>query len=427
MQDLPPSDPRPDPNRSLDWDERIAIIVVILVFGSIFTWAFTRKGMEWVTGLSTPVLEDTDAEVSGIFPFQSEDAEPSETGIAIAPRQARSRTEGDAMDDAETADAPILSLFGGQAERDGSPVPDVSPDEAIPTPDAEASPEATPIPTDSPQASPSPSPEATPTPTESPQASPSPSPEAEETLEASPSPSPEAEESPEATPTPTESPQASPSPSPEAEESPSPDITLEPEATETTEEPVEFADIPQQFWARPYIQEVAQRGIVNGYPDRTFRPDNPVTRSEFAVFLDKTFELQSKQEAIVYQDVPSIHWAQGEIQKATEGGFLTGDPETTFRPDDRLSRLEVLLALSQGLELQPPDNVEQVLQQNYEDVEAIPEKALSSVAAATQAGFVYKDGEARRLRPDESATRAEVVALLYQALVIEGEVEPSQQ
>ena len=411
MQDLPPSDPRPDPNRSLDWDERIAIIVVILVFGSIFTWAFTRKGMEWTEALSSPVLEDTDAEGSGILPFRSEDAEPSEPSLAIAPRPARSRTEREAMSDAETAAAaPILSLFGGQAQRDGSPIPDVSPE-------AEESPDATPIPTDSPQASPSPSPEAeespeaTPTPTESPQASPSP--EAEDSPQASPSPSPEAEESPEATPTPTES--------------PSPDIPLEPEATETTEEPVEFADISQQFWARPYIQEVAQRGIVNGYPDRTFRPDNPVTRSEFAVFLDKTFELQSKQEAIAYQDVPPIHWAQAEIQKATEGGFLTGDPETTFRPDDRLSRLEVLLALSQGLELQPPDRVEPVLQQNYEDVEAIPEKALSSVAAATQAGFVYRDGEARQLRPNEPATRAEVVALLHQALVIEGEVEPSQQ
>ncbi len=414
MQDLPPSDPRPDPNnRSLDWDERIAIIVVILVFGSIFTWALTRKGMEWTEALSSPVLEDTDAEGSGILPFRSEDAEPSEPSLAIAPRPARARTEGDeAMGDAETAAAaPILSLFGGQAEGDGSPIPDVSPDEAIPTPDAQASPDT------------EESPEATPTPTESPQASPSP--EAEETLEASPSPSPEAEESPEATPTPTESPQAS--PSPDAEESPSPDIPLEPEATETTEEPVEFADIPQQFWARPYIQEVAQRGIVNGYPDRTFRPDNPVTRSEFAVFLDKTFELQSKQAAIAYQDVPPIHWAQAEIQKATEGGFLTGDPETTFRPDDRLSRLEVLLALSQGLDLQPPDNAEQVLQQSYEDAEVVPERAMSSIAAATQAGFVYKDGEARRLRPDEPATRAEVVALLHQALVIEGEVEPPQQ
>lgn len=43
-----------------------------------------------------------------------------------------------------------------------------------------------------------------------------------------------------------------------------------------------FADVPPNYWARPFIQSLAEKGNVTGYPDRTFRPKQPVERDEFA-------------------------------------------------------------------------------------------------------------------------------------------------
>lgn len=50
-----------------------------------------------------------------------------------------------------------------------------------------------------------------------------------------------------------------------------------------------FSDVPQDYWARPYIEALTQREVIAGYTDGTFRPDEPVTRAAFAAQLDKAF------------------------------------------------------------------------------------------------------------------------------------------
>jgi hypothetical protein len=111
-----------------------------------------------------------------------------------------------------------------------------------------------------------------------------------------------------------------------------------------------FSDI-QNHWARLFITALAERRILNGYPDRTFRPNNSVTRAEFAAIIAKVFTQPSKRAYVPFTDVPTNHWAANAIKGAYETGFLSGYPDRTFRPNHRIARGDVLVALVNGLDL----------------------------------------------------------------------------
>ncbi|MBD1834615.1 S-layer homology domain-containing protein [Cyanobacteria bacterium FACHB-472] len=211
-------------------------------------------------------------------------------------------------------------------------------------------------------------------------------------------------------------------PSPTASATPSPTPTASPPARA-----LNFTDIPANYWARPYIQAMAQRNIVAGFTDRTFRPDRPITRAEFAAILQKAFNKQSAQNAPNFKDVPSGLWANAAIKQAATTGFLKGYPNNIFLPNQEIPKAQVFVALASGLGLAPPANVAQVLQ-TYQDAPQIPNYAKPGVAAATASSLVVNYPKPNLLKPTQAATRAEVAAAIYQALAQAGRVEkiPSQ-
>ncbi|AFY99787.1 protein of unknown function DUF187 [Calothrix sp. PCC 6303] len=188
--------------------------------------------------------------------------------------------------------------------------------------------------------------------------------------------------------------------------------------------PTTFSDI-QNNWARVFIEALAKRGVVTGLPNGTFRPDNSLTRGEYAAMIMKAFnKVQNKRTYIPFADVPSKHWAATAIQKAYETGFLSGFPDRLFRPDSRISRLDVLLSLVTGLELNlkiKPDLVAK-LPQIYQDAATIPTYATNQVALATSAGFVSSYPNSKLLNPTLASLRADTTVFIYQALAYLGEV-----
>lgn len=83
---------------------------------------------------------------------------------------------------------------------------------------------------------------------------------------------------------------------------------------------IRFADI-QNHWARPFIEALAARRILNGYPDGTFRPNNSVTRAEFAAIIGAVFNISVKRPYINFTDVPANHWALVQLKKLTKLDF----------------------------------------------------------------------------------------------------------
>ncbi|MBW4456959.1 MAG: S-layer homology domain-containing protein [Nostoc indistinguendum CM1-VF10] len=191
--------------------------------------------------------------------------------------------------------------------------------------------------------------------------------------------------------------------------------------------PIAFNDVPNNFWGRRFIDVLSSRGILKGFPDYSFRPNQPVNRAEFAAILQKAFDQDPTKTAIAFQDVPTKFWATPAIDQAISAGFLKGYPKKTFKPQQNISRVQVLVALASGLNLKAPTSPNQVLSV-YKDAKNIPTYATRKIAAATANGLVVNYPNSQILAPNKVATRAEVAAMIHQALVKRGKLEaiPSQ-
>lgn len=175
------------------------------------------------------------------------------------------------------------------------------------------------------------------------------------------------------------------------------------------------------LWAQPYIQALAAQNIIAGFPDGTFRPDEPVTRAQFATIVSKAFAPQSQRPPVNFTDVAPKFWANQAIQTAYRGGFVAGYPGGLFQPQQPIPRVQALVSLASGLKLNA-NNPKAV--SVYTDAAQIPEYATGAVAAATQRQLVVNYPTPNQLNPNREATRAEIAAFVYQALVNSGRAKP---
>ncbi|CEJ44956.1 glycoside hydrolase family 10 protein [Umezakia ovalisporum] len=181
----------------------------------------------------------------------------------------------------------------------------------------------------------------------------------------------------------------------------------------------------KNHWARLFIEELAGRGFLSGYPNGTFRPDYSVTRAEFAAMVGAVFTGSPRREYVPFTDVPSNHWALGAIKKAYETGFIVGYPDKRFRPNDRILRGDVLVAMVNGLGMAAdvkPDLLT-ALPRFYQDANKIPGYARSQVAMATRTELVVNYPNVKLLNPNMASTRAEVAVMVYQALIYLGKAD----
>lgn len=185
--------------------------------------------------------------------------------------------------------------------------------------------------------------------------------------------------------------------------------------------PVAFKDVPANYWAKSYIEALASQNIIAGFPDGTFKPNDPVTRAQFATIITKALTPPVKRSAIQFKDVNSNFWAYSAIQSAYQSQFVSGYPDGTFKPQQQIPRVQALVALANGLGLTANNqNVISV----YTDAAQIPNYAIAPVAAATARQLVINYPAPKQLNPNREATRAEVAAFVYQALVNAGRAQP---
>jgi parallel beta-helix repeat protein len=178
--------------------------------------------------------------------------------------------------------------------------------------------------------------------------------------------------------------------------------------------PARFSDLGTH-WAAAYVEALADRGLVKGYENGTYRPNEPINRAQFAALVAASYGSTAiAREAVIFRDVPASHWAASAIDMAQRQGFLGGYPDQTFRPDQGMVRVQAIVAVATGLKLPPAPASDLGV---YRDRAQIPSYAIDALAAATQAGLVINHPDPALLRPLETMTRAEVAVLIYQGLV----------
>jgi hypothetical protein len=114
----------------------------------------------------------------------------------------------------------------------------------------------------------------------------------------------------------------------------------------TKENPLRFSDVPASHWAYSMIARAAHAGIIDGYPDGTFRPDASVTRIEMAAMIAKSLGLAGKKRGgPPFTDIDENYWGAGILKQLKADGWIGGFPDGTFRPDRQATRAEFLTVL----------------------------------------------------------------------------------
>ena len=198
-------------------------------------------------------------------------------------------------------------------------------------------------------------------------------------------------------------------------------IRTKPKAGKAKVGPVILSDVPDKYWARPFIVALVDRKIFTDLTDSNFRPDEPMTRAEVARLIQRMSDQEPIRKPIDFKDVSDNSPVAPAIDHTVKTGFLKGYPNNEFRPDKNIPRVEVILALASGLNLKRSAKASKTLQ-IYTDRTKVPKWAVDKVAAATEAGIVVNHPKRTLLQPNRAATRAEVAAMIYQAMAEKGQV-----
>ncbi|EPD82190.1 cadherin-like beta sandwich domain-containing protein [Paenibacillus sp. HGH0039] len=129
-----------------------------------------------------------------------------------------------------------------------------------------------------------------------------------------------------------------------------------------------FADVPATHWAFQYVTAVFGGKLMDGYPDGKFYPERILTRAEMATILVKLRQLPGVQGTSAFTDLQG-HWAAENIRKAEKAGLLSGFEDGTFRPDQALTRAQAVVIFNKLLD-RNPDSVPAGTPQAWSDVPA---------------------------------------------------------
>jgi hypothetical protein len=163
----------------------------------------------------------------------------------------------------------------------------------------------------------------------------------------------------------------------------------------------------QGHWAQNVITKWENQGLIAGYPDGTFRPDQQITRAEKAALINRIAGYPAAGAAASFTDVPADAWFAGDVATAAAQGYMSGYDATTFGPNDVVTREQagIMYAKIKGL------TANETRAYEFADGDAISSWALGSVGAVADAGYMIGD-TANMFHPMAAMTRAEAVSAL---------------
>ena len=112
-----------------------------------------------------------------------------------------------------------------------------------------------------------------------------------------------------------------------------------------------YTDVSADKWYNNPISTMSRLGIIKGYPDGTFRPNDPITRAEFAAIAAR-FDEHKAAKLASFTDIYG-HWAVSEISLAYENGWIKGYSDGTFRPNRNITRAEAMALINRVLNRAP--------------------------------------------------------------------------
>lgn len=178
--------------------------------------------------------------------------------------------------------------------------------------------------------------------------------------------------------------------------------------------PTSYSDI-KGHWAEQDIVRATEMGWVNGYPDGRFEPQQEVNRAQFTTMLSRALALSSESDlAKTFKDYEQIpEYARSHVSQAVAAGWVKGYDDATFRASRSITRSEITVMLMRVLGYD--DNKAAYSPLSYKDSDQVPDWAYPAVAAASELGLV-KGRSDNQFAPGGYTTRAEAVTLIMRIL-----------
>ncbi|GIP35976.1 S-layer homology domain-containing protein [Paenibacillus sp. J2TS4] len=188
--------------------------------------------------------------------------------------------------------------------------------------------------------------------------------------------------------------------------------------TPSTTPTVSFTDLQSTHWAYKYIAEMVSRKVIDGYPDNKFRPNNTISRAEFAKIMVTASGIQAKKvNYSSFSDVPVTNWASPFVEAVKDymTGYRTANGQYIFNPSAPALREDIVVALVKlkGYDVNRlPDH--STIEAMFKDYAGISESAKDYVAVAVENGLVSGFPD-ETFRPQATVTRAEATVMLWRA------------
>ncbi|MBO5948735.1 S-layer homology domain-containing protein [bacterium] len=192
-----------------------------------------------------------------------------------------------------------------------------------------------------------------------------------------------------------------------------------------------YSDIDKDFWAYDKIEALSKEGVLAGYPDGTFKPNENVTRAEFATMVihglyQQDAKIENKTDFI---DLPETNWAYTRVQQAVNFDLIKGTPEGYFYPNEPVTRAHTISVAVNALATRniTESKARDVLKEVYTDYEQIPNWIIINAGKAEILDMNVKVPNYEKLfNADKSATRAEAAVAVYN-MVQQAKLNPNKK
>lgn len=184
-----------------------------------------------------------------------------------------------------------------------------------------------------------------------------------------------------------------------------------------------YPDVTPEHWAAKQIEILTEKGVIVGYPDGTFKPDDNVSRAEFASMAIKALgqEHTTVAQPVKFNDIQPGFWAYDAIQKALYFDLIACPPQgEPFRPDDTVTRAESISVAVNALTTEAISDMKakEVLSKKFADVNEVPEWFVIPAGKAEILNMLVTIPSTNKAKVEANrpATRAEVAAILYEMM-----------
>ena len=175
-----------------------------------------------------------------------------------------------------------------------------------------------------------------------------------------------------------------------------------------------FPDIASVTWAKDAINNLAKKNIIAGYPDGEYKPNNLVTRDEFAKLVVEVFGY-NEVSGIRFNDIPADGWQVAYVDRAATGGVVLGVGDNMFGSGANITRQDACVMIYRALQKKGYTLNAKNASVTFSDMDTVDAYAQEAVNAMNNAGLFTAMTEGQFM-PQTACTRAMVAYLLYGAM-----------